>query len=113
MPESTERGALTEAVFYILLSLHQPMHGYALMQNIADLTQKRVSLGAGTLYGALNTLEKKDLIQSVEKSSNDRKKEYIITESGKQAFNNELVRLRELIKNAETKFGGRENERDN
>ena len=55
MPESTDRGAFTEAVFYILLSLHQPMHGYALMKNIADLTQKRVSLGAGTLYGALNT----------------------------------------------------------
>lgn len=113
MPESTDRGAFTEAVFYILLSLHQPMHGYALMKNIADLTQKRVSLGAGTLYGALNTLEKKGLIQSFEESSKDRKKEYIITKLGKQSFNKELVRLRELLKTAEAILGGSEDEKGN
>jgi DNA-binding PadR family transcriptional regulator len=34
MPESSERGVLTEAVFYILLSLYTAMHGYAIMQNV-------------------------------------------------------------------------------
>lgn len=53
MPESFERSALTEAVFY-LLSVHTPMHGYAIMQKIQQLTHNRVRLGAGTLYGALN-----------------------------------------------------------
>ena len=106
MPESSERGAFTEAVFYILLSLHRPMHGYALMQNIAEITQNRVRLGAGTLYGALNTLEKKELIQSLEESGSDRKKEYIITEAGRQAFDKEVARLKTLIQDAETRTGG-------
>jgi len=38
MPESFDRGALTEAVFYILLSLYKPMHGYAIMLNIEKQT---------------------------------------------------------------------------
>jgi DNA-binding PadR family transcriptional regulator len=54
MPESI--GALTEAVFYILLSLYQPLHGYGIMQNVGALSRGRVTLGAGTLYGAINTL---------------------------------------------------------
>ena len=48
--------ALTEAVYYILLSLLQPMHGYGIMQNTEALSEGRVRLAAGTLYGALNTL---------------------------------------------------------
>ncbi|MBQ5890707.1 MAG: PadR family transcriptional regulator, partial [Clostridia bacterium] len=48
--------ALTEAVYYILLSLMQPMHGYGIMQNVEQLSNGRVKLAAGTLYGAINTL---------------------------------------------------------
>ncbi len=63
MPESTERGALTEAVYYILLSVYEAMHGYGIMQNIKELSNGRVSLGAGTLYGAINTLLEKGWIK--------------------------------------------------
>ena len=48
--------ALTEAVFYILLSLDAPLHGYGIMQNVESLSGGRVRLAAGTLYGALATL---------------------------------------------------------
>ena len=48
--------ALTEAVFYILLSLDTPLHGYGIMQNVESLSGGRVRLAAGTLYGALATL---------------------------------------------------------
>ena len=44
--------ALTEAVFYILLSLDTPLHGYGIMQNVESLSGGRVRLAAGTLYGA-------------------------------------------------------------
>gem|GEM_PF-6914801 len=44
--------ALTEAVFYILLSLDTPLHGYGIMQNVEHLSGGRVRLAAGTLYGA-------------------------------------------------------------
>ena len=39
--------ALTEAVFYILLSLDTPLHGYGIMQAITALTDGRVNIGAG------------------------------------------------------------------
>ena len=48
--------ALTEAVFYILLSLDAPLHGYGIMQNVERLSGGRVRFAAGTLYGALTTL---------------------------------------------------------
>ncbi len=106
MPESSDRGALTEAVFYILLSLHEPKHGYALMQQIAEMTEARVTLGAGTLYGALNTLIKKGWIEDYEDETSDRRKAYLITESGREIFAGEIVRLKELLKNAEKISGG-------
>ena len=48
--------ALTEAVYYILLSLCSPLHGYGIMQRVDEMSAGRVKLAAGTLYGALNTL---------------------------------------------------------
>ena len=51
--------ALTEGVYYILLSLLQPLHGYGIIQNVEKLSAGRVRLAAGTLYGAINTLLEK------------------------------------------------------
>ena len=106
MPESFERGALTEAVFYILLSLYSPMHGYGIMQNVQDLSNNRVNLGAGTLYGAINTLLEKNWIQSIPGEKDSRKKEYQITESGKSALEDDIKRLEELIANGKRITGG-------
>lgn len=91
--------ALTEAVYYILLSLMQPMHGYGIMQNVDQLSNGRVKLAAGTLYGAINTLLEKGWIISLPSEKDSRKKEYQITEQGEQALETELIRLRELIEN--------------
>lgn len=106
MPESTERGALTEAVYYILLSVCKPMHGYGIMQNVKKLSRERVSLGAGTLYGAINTLLEKGWITPVPGKEESRKKEYQITEAGKEIIKAELLRLEELIENGKRIFGG-------
>ena len=59
MRDNAKGGALTEVTFYILLSLYTPKHGYAVMQFIEEKTDGRLSLGAGTLYGALNSLQDK------------------------------------------------------
>jgi len=91
--------ALTEAVYYILLSLIKPMHGYGIMQNVEQLSNGRVKLAAGTLYGAINTLLEKGWIISLPGEKDSRKKEYQITEQGKQMLESELLRLRELIEN--------------
>lgn len=101
MGRTGNSGALTESIFYILLRLHRPAHGYALMKDIAQMTDDRVSLGAGSLYGALDTLQKKGWIKALDEHPQDRKIEYIITDTGKQFYEKELIRLEELLRNAE------------
>lgn len=91
--------ALTEAVYYILLSLIQPLHGYGIMQNVEQLSKGRVRLAAGTLYGAINTLLEKGWITALPGEKDSRKKEYQITASGRRILCNELVRLTELVEN--------------
>lgn len=100
MPKKEDSGALTEPTFYILLSLHEPTHGYAIMQNVRELTGGRVSIGAGTLYGAINSLTEKGWVRAVGDRASDRRKEYVITEGGKQAFAREVERLESLVADA-------------
>ena len=93
--------ALTEAVYYILLSLIKPMHGYGIMQNVEKLSGGRVKLAAGTLYGAINTLLERGWVIALPGEKDSRKKEYQITPQGKQILEAELLRLRELIENGQ------------
>ncbi|MDL2258762.1 PadR family transcriptional regulator [Eubacteriales bacterium OttesenSCG-928-K08] len=94
--------ALTEAVYYILLALHEPLHGYGIMQKTELLSSGRVKLAAGTLYGALNTLLEKGWIRTLPGETGSRKKEYTITPEGREMAKNELSRLKELVQNGET-----------
>ena len=84
MRDNVKSGALTEVTFYILLSLYSPKHGYAVMQFIEEKTGGRLSLGAGTLYGALNSMLEKGWIELF----------------------GELIRLRELVGIASGIVGG-------
>ena len=97
---------LTEAFYYILLTLRKPNYGYGITQEVSDLTGGRVQLGAGTLYGALQTLEKRKWIEIYsEDLSSRKKKEYVITELGREAFDNERSRLQELVENGKLMEG--------
>lgn len=91
--------ALTEAVYYILLSLLAPRHGYGIMQNAELLSAGRVKLAAGTLYGAINSLLEKGWIMALPGEKDSRKKEYVITEDGKAVLKAEIQRLKELVEN--------------
>ena len=97
---------LTEAVYYILLSLMEPMHGYGIMQNVEALSGGRVRLAAGTLYGAINTLLERGWITALPGAKDSRKKEYQITDLGKEAVTAEITRLQELLKNGREIMGG-------
>lgn len=89
---------LTEASFYILISLTEPLHGYGVMQKVEELSQKRVQLGPGTLYGALSNLQNLGLIESVGESGNERRKLYCMTESGRMIAEHEIKRFEELTR---------------
>lgn len=92
---------LTEALFYILLSLRKPNHGYGIIREVEELTKGRVVLGAGTLYGAIQTMTEKGWIRIYSEETDSRKKkQYIVTDLGAEIFCEEKKRLEELVANA-------------
>lgn len=94
--------ALTEQTYYILLSLYTPQHGYGIMQTAEALSGGRVKLAAGTLYGALSNMTEKGWIIQLAIEEGSRKKEYKITDEGLNVLNNELKRLKQMVKNGES-----------
>ena len=99
---NTSNNALTEAVYYILLALVEPIHGYGIMQQTVTLSNGRVRLSAGTLYGALASLLDKGWIEQLPEEG--RKKGYIITAEGRAVLEQELQRLTELVENGRNRL---------
>ena len=102
--------ALTEATYYILLSLVEPRHGYGIMQQAEALSGGRVKLAAGTLYGALSAMCEKGWIRLLPVEEGSRKKEYTLTDKGLRVLQSEHERLRELVRSGDLVLGGLENE---
>lgn len=103
--------ALTQPMYYILLSLKEQRHGYEIMQYIQWLTQERVKVGPGTLYSLLSRFEEDSLIEMV--SDDDNKKTYIITHQGQEILQGEISRLKEMLEDARLVEGGSEDEFQN
>ena len=72
------------------------------MKNIEEISKGRVKMAPGTLYGAINVLQEKRWIEALEEDKLSRKKEYIITKTGKKVLLREIERLRELLINGES-----------
>jgi len=89
---------LTEATYYILLSMVEPIHGYKLMQNVEEMTSGKVKLGPGTLYGATSKLVKDEIIEQVI-TEDERRKSYKLTSLGKEILKLEYERLNLLVDN--------------
>ena len=103
--------ALTQPMYYILLSLKEKRHGYEIMQYIEWLTEERVKVGPGTLYSLLSRFEDDGYISMV--SDDDNKKTYLITPVGQEVLNTEIDRLTQLLKDASIVKGGLEDEFQN
>ena len=88
---------MSETMLYILLSLKQELHGYAIMQSVKELTQGRIILGAGTVYSSLGKLEGDGLIEGIREEG--RRKIYTITPIGREILHEEVVRITELYNN--------------
>ena len=81
-------------------------NGYGIIQKISEVTGGRLELGAGTLYGALNTLLDKGWIQLYSQDKFSRKKkQYLITELGESVLRREIARLEELLENGRAFMG--------
>lgn len=91
---------LTEASYYILVAVAEPLHGYGIMQKVKDFSASRVQLGPGTLYGALSHLQQNGLIESADDGSgSERRKAYCITPAGQAVAIHEITRLEEMARN--------------
>ncbi|RUS58081.1 PadR family transcriptional regulator [Kurthia sp. 3B1D] len=86
---------LSETMHYILIALQEPLHGYAIMQKIDELSEGAVHLAAGTLYGALDNMAKYDWIEQV--GLEGRRKIYHITPEGQRILAVEKARLVHLL----------------
>ena len=104
--EILEELPLTETTFFILLSLSpKPKHGYAMMKDVENLSESRIRLSTGTLYGAIKRLLEKGWIKRVEDQNADEngrgRKAYVLTRYGKRILNAEVDRLQDLVKTAQ------------
>ncbi|MFC1983826.1 PadR family transcriptional regulator [Chloroflexota bacterium] len=88
---------LTESTFYIMLTLIEPLHGYAVMQKIEEISKGTIKVGPGTLYGAFTSLEKEGLIVKVKEEN--RRKSYVLTPKGKKVLMNQIKRLEIMTQN--------------
>lgn len=86
---------MTEAMYYVLLALMHPNHGYQLMNEIEEVSKGRLKMGPGTLYGVLTRLQKDKLI--IVLIDDGRRKTYSITEDGIGALKVEYERLISMV----------------
>jgi DNA-binding PadR family transcriptional regulator len=90
---------MTEAMYYVLLALLNPAHGYKLMGDILEVSHGRIRMGPGTLYGVLGRMEKDGLIAM--DTGVGRRKVYRITLDGKEALESETERLLAMVQDWE------------
>jgi DNA-binding PadR family transcriptional regulator len=102
---------LTEPVLLILVSLaSKPQHGYALMRDIGDLSQGRVALTTGTLYGALRRLLEDGWIERFDQQDTSREKQaYRLTATGRRHLEMELDRMKQVTRMAAARLRQRTN----
>lgn len=96
---------MTETAFYILFSLTVPRHGYGIIKEVAQLTNGRIKLGSGTIYGTLSKMQADGMIEIF--ADEERKTIYERTEVGDQILVREMKRIEELYSNI-ARFKGRE-----
>lgn len=97
---------LTETTFFILVSLaNGPRHGYAILKDVSALSNNRITLSTGTLYGALKRLMDEDWIVRQEREERQEgvrdRKVYILSGPGKNLLMAEIKRLQSLVRVAE------------
>ena len=92
---------LSETTFLILLSLSPgPRHGYAILKAVESMSEGRVLLSTGTLYGAIKRLLEAGLIRRIDdplpNPTERLRKTYVLAPYGRQVLNAEMGRIRKL-----------------
>lgn len=97
---------ITEATFYTLLALKEPLHGYGIIKRVEAISHGRMTLAAGTLYGILsNLLDLSLIILLPEGDEATRKKVYQLTDRGRDLVAFEIKRLEAILNQALVEMG--------
>lgn len=99
-----ESGELTDSIFLILLATLKPIHGYAIMQRLEELTEGAVVIGPATMYTTLKKLREVQWILA--KGEDESKIEYQITKEGLEILQNDFARRQKLVALAEKELEG-------
>ena len=101
---------LTEPVLLILLSLAgQPRHGYSILKDVEQMSEGRVVLSTGTLYGALRRLLNEEWIERVQERDSSRGRQaYRLTARGRRNLQLEVVRMKHLTRLANLRIAEKE-----
>jgi DNA-binding PadR family transcriptional regulator len=108
--DTMETSALTEPVLLVLMSLaEQPRHGYSILKDIESMSDGRVQLSTGTLYGALQRLLDDGWIERVEEDNAPRdRRTYRLSSRGRRNLQIEIERMRHLTKLASLRVARKE-----
>ena len=98
---------LTEPMYYILLALTEECCGVDIMEKVETLSDGRVKVGPGTLYAMLSRFEENHIICRT--AEEGRRKWYVITKLGVDMLKKEYERLKQMVKDGEGYFAGKEN----
>ena len=102
---------LSPTAFHVLVAMAQgPKHGYAIAQEVKELTGGRIVMGPGTLYGSLQRLVASELIAETDNPGDEglhagRRRYYRITPLGAMALRSESERLRHAVNVAQERLG--------
>jgi len=92
--------ALTSVEFHVLLAMFDgPIHGYAIMRDVEELTSGSLRIGPGTLYATIKRLVTAQLIEECE-ADGDRRRCYRLTRKGRAAAAEDARRLSALVRTA-------------
>ena len=94
MTRNSIRGSSDRSILILTSLADTPKHGYALIKDIEDFAG--VTLGAGTLYGALAKLEQAGLVQPL--PAEDRRRPYQITPAGRELLHERLSETARIAK---------------
>ena len=100
---------LPAAHLHILLALADgEKHGYAVMREVESMTDGEVTMGPGTLYGAVKKMLDAGLIEETDQRpdpelDDERRRYYRVTGLGAKALHAETARLERLVETARAK----------
>lgn len=105
-----ENPPLSEPVLLILLSLlERPRHGYSILKNVEEMSDGRVTLSTGTLYGALGRLLDEEWIERFKEEESSRGRQaYRLSSRGKKILQLEVERLTHLTRVANLRMAPKE-----